>query len=59
MSRFATGVTVVTAAHDGEARGMTANAFMSGSLDPRRWLSYMLEHPSARRVLLDNAGDQL
>lgn len=34
MSRFATGVTVVTAAHDGEARGMTANAFMSGSLDP-------------------------
>ena len=34
MSRFATGVTVVTAEHDGEARGMTANAFMSGSLEP-------------------------
>jgi flavin reductase (DIM6/NTAB) family NADH-FMN oxidoreductase RutF len=34
MSRFATGVTVITVAHDGEARGMTANAFMSGSLEP-------------------------
>jgi len=37
MSRFATGVTVITL-HNlefGEAvRGMTANAFMSGSLDP-------------------------
>jgi flavin reductase (DIM6/NTAB) family NADH-FMN oxidoreductase RutF len=34
MGRFATGVTVITAEHDGEARGMTANAFMSGSLEP-------------------------
>lgn len=34
MSRFATGVTVITAEHDGEVRGMTANAFMSGSLEP-------------------------
>lgn len=34
MGRFATGVTVVTATADGETRGMTANAFMSGSLDP-------------------------
>jgi flavin reductase len=34
MSRFATGVTVITAEHDGESRGMTANAFMSGSLEP-------------------------
>jgi flavin reductase (DIM6/NTAB) family NADH-FMN oxidoreductase RutF len=34
MSRFATGVTVITAAADGETRGMTANAFMSGSLEP-------------------------
>ena len=34
MGYFATGVTIVTA-HDGvETRGMTANAFMSGSLDP-------------------------
>jgi flavin reductase (DIM6/NTAB) family NADH-FMN oxidoreductase RutF len=34
MSRFATGVTVITAEHQGETRGMTANAFMSGSLEP-------------------------
>lgn len=34
MSRFATGVTVITAEAKGEIRGMTANAFMSGSLEP-------------------------
>lgn len=34
MSRFASGVTVITAGDPGEARGMTATAFMSGSLDP-------------------------
>jgi flavin reductase (DIM6/NTAB) family NADH-FMN oxidoreductase RutF len=34
MSRFATGVTVVTADANGAIRGMTANAFMSGSLHP-------------------------
>ena len=34
MGRFATGVTVITAEQDGAVRGMTANAFMSGSLNP-------------------------
>ena len=34
MGRFATGVTVITASTGGESHGMTANAFMSGSLDP-------------------------
>jgi len=35
LSRFATGVTIVTVAQeDGEPRGMTANAFASASLDP-------------------------
>lgn len=34
MGHFATGVTVITVEHDGETRGMTANAFMSGSLEP-------------------------
>jgi flavin reductase (DIM6/NTAB) family NADH-FMN oxidoreductase RutF len=34
MGRFATGVTVIIAEANGETRGMTANAFMSGSLDP-------------------------
>jgi flavin reductase len=34
MGCFATGVTVILAEAQGETRGMTANAFMSGSLDP-------------------------
>lgn len=34
MGRFATGVTVVTADWGGHPRGMTANAFLSASLDP-------------------------
>jgi len=34
MGSFATGVTVVTAREGEGARGMTANAFMSGSLEP-------------------------
>jgi flavin reductase len=34
IGQFATGVTVVTTVHDGEMHGMTANAFMSGSLEP-------------------------
>jgi len=34
MGSFATGVTVISTEVGGEIRGMTANAFMSGSLDP-------------------------
>ncbi|WP_336335629.1 flavin reductase family protein [Pseudomonas putida] len=34
MGKFATGVTVVTFNHDGQPAGMTANAFMSLSVDP-------------------------
>ena len=34
MGHFATGVTVVTYRHGGDALGMTANAFISVSLDP-------------------------
>ena len=34
MGRFASSVTVITASVEGDIRGMTANAFMSGSLDP-------------------------
>lgn len=34
MSSFVTGVTVVTTQVEGEIRGMTANAFMSGSIEP-------------------------
>jgi flavin reductase (DIM6/NTAB) family NADH-FMN oxidoreductase RutF len=34
MGRFASGVTIVTTRSGGMPHGMTANAFMSGSLDP-------------------------
>jgi len=34
MGRFATGVVVITADMDGDIHAMTANAFMSGSLEP-------------------------
>ncbi|WP_322817261.1 flavin reductase family protein [Chloroflexus sp.] len=34
MGCFATGVTVVTTAYEGQIHGMTANAFLSVSLDP-------------------------
>jgi flavin reductase len=34
MGQFASGVTVITAESSGEVRGMTASAFMSGSLNP-------------------------
>ena len=34
LASFPTGVTVVTAVHDGKIHGMTANAFCSVSLDP-------------------------
>lgn len=34
MGKFATGVTVVSFNHEGTASGMTANAFMSLSVDP-------------------------
>lgn len=35
MGKFATGVTVITTALNNEAHGMTANAFMSVSLNPK------------------------
>lgn len=34
MRRFATGVTIVTTAHEGKVHGFTANAFASVSADP-------------------------
>nr|WP_263323462.1 flavin reductase family protein [Neobacillus sp. Marseille-Q6967] len=35
MGKFATGVTVIATELDGDIHGMTANAFMSVSLDPK------------------------
>lgn len=34
LGRFATGITVITTEHQGEVHGMTANAFVSVSLEP-------------------------
>jgi flavin reductase (DIM6/NTAB) family NADH-FMN oxidoreductase RutF len=34
LGRFASGVTVITTQHEGHTHGMTANAFVSVSLDP-------------------------
>lgn len=35
MGKFSTGVTIITTELEGKAHGMTANAFMSVSLDPK------------------------
>lgn len=35
MGKFATGITIVSAEYKGEMTGMTVNAFMSVSLDPK------------------------
>lgn len=35
MGKFSTGVTVITTMHEGQVHGMTANAFMSVSLNPK------------------------
>lgn len=35
MGKFTTGITIVTAEYDNEVIGMTVNAFMSVSLEPR------------------------
>ncbi|WP_398498375.1 flavin reductase family protein [Variovorax sp.] len=56
MGHFATGVTVVTYQCDGEARGMTANAFMSVSLDPP--LATISVRRAARFAAVVREGDR-
>ena len=51
LGRFATGVTVVTALHEGKPHGMTANAFVSVSLDPPLVLVSLGNQSSMHRVL--------
>jgi flavin reductase (DIM6/NTAB) family NADH-FMN oxidoreductase RutF len=51
MGHFATGVTLVTTAHNGEARGMTANSFTSVSLDPISVLVCVNREAITHRVL--------
>ena len=51
MGHFATGVTLITTAHDGEVRGMTANSFTSVSLDPLSVLVCVNREAITYRVL--------
>lgn len=51
LARFATGVTVVTALENGKTHGMTANAFMSVSLDPPLVLVSLDNRSQMHRVL--------
>ena len=53
MSRFATGVTVMTCHHGGEPHGMTANAVSSVSLDPLLVLVCVEEDTEMRRLVRD------
>jgi len=56
MGRFATGVTVITAAHGGQVRGMTANAVSSLSLDPTLLLVCVQRDASLHAVLEQAPG---
>jgi flavin reductase (DIM6/NTAB) family NADH-FMN oxidoreductase RutF/DNA-binding MarR family transcriptional regulator len=67
LSQYATGVTVVTARHDGQLAGVTANSFSSVSLDPplvlwclsrrsRRFAAFMAADHFAINIL---AADQI
>jgi flavin reductase (DIM6/NTAB) family NADH-FMN oxidoreductase RutF len=51
LGRFASGVTVVSAVHDGNRRGMTANAFVSVSLEPPLILVSVDKNASMHAVL--------
>jgi flavin reductase (DIM6/NTAB) family NADH-FMN oxidoreductase RutF len=51
LGRFATGVTVVTALENGKTHGMTANAFLSLSLDPPLVLTSLNNRSQMRRIL--------
>lgn len=51
LGRFATGVTVVTALENGKTHGMTANAFVSVSLDPPLVLVSLDNRSHMHRIL--------
>ena len=55
MGRFATGVTVVTTRVGEETFGMTANAFMAGSLDPMLCV-VSINHTAQMHARLRSAG---
>jgi len=51
LGNFATGVTIVTTQHDGDVHGMTANAFVSVSLDPPLVLVSVAHRANLHRIL--------
>jgi len=51
LGRFASGVTVVTAQHEEHPHGMTANAFVSVSLDPPLVLVSLGNRSNMHRIL--------
>src|SRR5215469_8984318 len=51
LGRFATGVTIVTALENGKPHGMTANAFVSVSLDPPLVLISLDNRSHMHRIL--------
>ncbi len=55
LSRFASGVTVVSVGAEGKLHGMTASSFASVSLDPPRVL-VCLDKSSHTRSLLERSG---
>ena len=56
LGRYPTGVAVVTAFHDGVAKGMTVNSFASVSLDPPLVL-WSIECESDRYAIFRDAED--
>lgn len=56
MGTFATGVTVVTAQHEDERRGITVNSFTSVSLDPPLVLVCLDNDSSTLEVIQDAGG---
>jgi len=51
MSRFVTGVTIVTTCHDSEIHGLTCNAFCSISLSPPTILVSISTHTRSDRLM--------
>src|SRR5690606_25945114 len=53
MGKFATGITVVTFKSDGELKGITVNAFMTVSLNPKLILISIDENSSSYPKILN------
>jgi flavin reductase (DIM6/NTAB) family NADH-FMN oxidoreductase RutF len=54
MGHFATGVTIITSAHEGEVRGMTANSVTSVSLEPLSVLVCINHEALTHRVVIES-----